>query len=188
MNIQDPISTDAPAQSSDDDSSSTKSRRSDEDKAKDSKSFSKVLAEKTGKAEKGEKKKDADAPAAQAQTALPQGFRETAPVTQQAKQVSVAALPPAMQNLVQEITVAAGPQNRTQVDIQLNSKTFDGLKISIAHADGDVRIQMVSQTPEVAAVLNRNLEQLSQALTTRGVRVASIRVTRETRGQSGRQA
>jgi flagellar hook-length control protein FliK len=168
MNIQDPMSADNSIQAPQQDSATEPTTKKDKDKDKDSKSFSKVLAEKNNKSAAAK----ADAPP----TGQPQSFRDTAPVAQQSRPVAPASLPPAMQNLVQEITVATGPQNRSQVDIQLNSKTFDGLKISISHADGNVSIQMLSRTPEVAAVLNRNLDQLSQALEARGVPVVSIKV------------
>ncbi len=129
------------------------------DKKDVAKPFAKVLAEKTPEPQLG----------------LPM-IQDTMPVLQQTKQISAPALPPAMQNLVQEIVVATGPENKARVDIQLNSKTFDGLKISITHEKGSVAIQMTSATPEVAAVLNRNVDQLQVALVERGVPVSSIRV------------
>jgi flagellar hook-length control protein FliK len=162
MNIQDPSSIDSITQSQQDDSTTKKSD-------KESKSFSKVLADKT---QKGKTDKPDVAQAGQ-----PQSFRETAPVTLQTQKTAApVSLPPAMQNLVQEIVVATGPKGSAQVDIQLNSKTFDGLKVSISQTGGNVSIQMLSRTPEVAALLNRNVDQLSQALAARGVPVASIQV------------
>jgi flagellar hook-length control protein FliK len=180
INIPDPSTTDPISQPQPDDST-TKSSSSDKKKPdKDAKSFSKMLAEKADKSGKKSETPQADAPPS---------FRETAPVVQQAKQTAAAApLTPAMQNLVQEISVAR-TKDRTQVDIQLNSKTFDGLKVTISQTAGNVSIQMVSRTPEVAALLTRHVDQLSQALSARGVPVASIRVrTADARGgRGGRQ-
>ena len=180
MNIQDPSSIDSISQSQQDDST-TSGRKPD----KESKSFSKVLADKAQKADKPGKKSANPQPES-AQTGQPQSFRETAPVAQQAQKTAAAAsLPPAMQNLVQEIVVATGPKNSAQVDIQLNSKTFDGLKVSISQTGGNISIQMLSRTPEVAALLNRNVDQLSQALAARGVPVVSIQVQTGGASRSG---
>jgi flagellar hook-length control protein FliK len=172
MNIQDPSSInsgiDSVSQTQPDDSTKT-----DDKKDKPSKSFSKMLADKAAKERKGASSQQPDP----AQAGAPQSFRETAPVVQQTRQTApAAALPPAMQNLVQEIAVAKGPNNSTQVDIQLNSKTFDGLKVSLSQKGGSVSIQMLSRTPEVAALLNRHVDQLSEALAARGVPVATIQV------------
>lgn len=177
MNIQDPRAADPAVRTSRKDSAAS-NREPEKDKAKAAKTFSKVLAEKSDKGATDF-----------GQTGEPQTLRETVGVTQQAKPVAklvtTVSLPPALQNLVQEISVAAGPLNHAQVDIQLNSKTFDGLRIAISHTDGNVSIQMLSRTPEVAAVLNRNVDQLSQALAVRGIRVESIQVRTITSRSAG---
>jgi flagellar hook-length control protein FliK len=160
-------------------STDTSAKRPD-DSSKPSKDFSRVLAEKKNKGAEEKRSKAADAKpaneaAAQMAGAMPVQ-RENVPVVQQAKSPAGAALPPALQNLVHEIAVATGPGNQARVDIQLNSTSFDGLKISLIREQSGVSIQFLSRSSEVASLLTAHTAQLTQALAARGVDVSSIRV------------
>ena len=63
-----------------------------------------------------------------------------------------------------------------QVDIQLNSKVFDGLKIQIVRQPGTFDIRFESASDVVAQLLARNVGALTQSLAAHGVPVGQIRV------------
>lgn len=81
-----------------------------------------------------------------------------------------------IQALVQEIWHTVSAQGQEQVDIQLNSKVFDGLKIQIVRQPGNFDIRFESASDVVAQLLARNVGALSQSLAAHGVPVGQIRV------------
>ena len=81
-----------------------------------------------------------------------------------------------IQALVQEIWHSVSTQGQEQVDIQLNSKVFDGLKIQIVRQPGNFDIRFESSSDVVARLLARNVGALTQSLAAHGVPVGQIRV------------
>ena len=83
-----------------------------------------------------------------------------------------------LDGLVQEISVAAQDKS-TQVDIQLNSQTLQGLHIRIASDQGgSIAIQFTTASAAVSEFLSGNIQQLSNALAERDIKVSEIRVAR----------
>ena len=81
-----------------------------------------------------------------------------------------------IQALAQEIWHTVSAQGQEQVDIQLNSKVFDGLKIQIVRQPGTFDIRFESSSDVVAQLLARNVGALTQSLAAHGVPVGQIRV------------
>ena len=81
-----------------------------------------------------------------------------------------------IQALVQEIWHSVSAQGQEQVDIQLNSKVFEGLKIQIVRQPGTFDIRFESSSDVVAQLLARNVGALTQSLAAHGVPVGQIRV------------
>ncbi len=181
------------------------SKKSDDDKPS---GFSKLLAKKkgadqdTGSLSKG---KSAEGELNPNVMMFAQGER-TFGQAMQAGQIDskhIVALPADLQQLVREISVVVNASGNQQVNIEMNSKTLQGLHVQIERREGAVSIQFQSNSDQVASLLSKNVESLSQGLADRGVNVAEIRVSspRESarlrdfrgqsnsggRGQSGRQ-
>ena len=89
----------------------------------------------------------------------------------------VVGVPVALQDLVREISVATNAAGNQQVHIELNSNVMKGLHIVVERKDGAVAIQFQSASDEVARLLSRNADALSQGLAERGVNVTDIHVT-----------
>jgi hypothetical protein len=98
---------------------------------------------------------------------------QTAPVESK----RAVGVPIALQELVREISVATNTAGNQQVHIELNSNVLKGLHIVVERKDGAVAIQFQSTSDEVARLLSRNADALSQGLADRGVSVANIQVT-----------
>ena len=81
-----------------------------------------------------------------------------------------------IQALVQEIWHSVSTQGQEQVDIQLNSKVLEGLKIQIVRQPGTFDIRFESSSDVVAQLLARNVGALTQSLAAHGVPVGQIRV------------
>jgi len=86
-------------------------------------------------------------------------------------------VPIALQELVREISVATNAAGNQQVHIEMNSNVLKGLHVVVERKDGAVAIQFQSSSDEVARLLSRNADALSQGLADRGVSVADIHVT-----------
>jgi flagellar hook-length control protein FliK len=115
----------------------------------------------------------------------------------------IVGVPVELQHLVREISVVVNAAGNQQVNIEMNSNVLKGLHVHIERREGTVAIQFQSASDEVAGLLSKNLDALSQGLADRGVSVADIHVegpkeysrAREYkgqansggRGQSGRQ-
>lgn len=81
-----------------------------------------------------------------------------------------------IRSLVQEIHLVAHPGGRTEMEIQLNSKTLEGLQIRIGHEDGKLNIVFSTKSDDVSQLLNRNMANLTQSLAARGLQVANLQV------------
>ncbi len=110
----------------------------------------------------------------------------------------IVALPVELQQLVREISVVVNAAGNQQVNIEMNSNVLKGLHVHIERKEGVVAIQFDSTSDQVANLLTKNVESLSQGLADRGVGVAEIQVNgpressraRDFKGQSnsgGRQ-
>jgi len=89
----------------------------------------------------------------------------------------IVAVPPELQQLVKEISVAVNSAGNHQVNIEMNSNVLKGLHIRIERGDAGMTIQFQSTSDQVSALLQNNMPALSQGLADRGVRVSDIRVT-----------
>jgi flagellar hook-length control protein FliK len=87
-----------------------------------------------------------------------------------------AALPAELQQVVREISVVVDAAGKQQVHIDLNSNVLKGLHIRIERQDGVMAILFQSTSDQVASLLSRHVDALSQGLAERGVTVADIRV------------
>jgi flagellar hook-length control protein FliK len=147
--------------------------------------FSRVLAKKREATQEGgtetktgkrsdQEIEEAAAALMQQQTPIDQPIQVT-----QIESKHVVALPPEMHSLVREISVVVNAAGTQQVHIEMNSNVMKGLHIQIERKDGAVAIQFQSSSDDVATLLQRNTDALSQSLADRGINVADIRVTRQ---------
>lgn len=90
---------------------------------------------------------------------------------------SVVEVPPELQQLVREISVVVNANGNQQVHIELNSNVLKGLHIRIERQNGAIAVQFQSSSDDVARLLSRNIDALSQGLAERGVSVADIHVS-----------
>jgi flagellar hook-length control protein FliK len=89
----------------------------------------------------------------------------------------IVTLPPELQHVVREISVAVNDSGRQQVHIELNSNVLKGLHIRVERQDAGVAIQFQSPSDHVSSLLMKNLSSLSQGLADRGVEVSNISVS-----------
>src|SRR5262245_40059467 len=152
------------------------------DKNPDRKSFSKVLE---GRRSKDRSSRKSEMPGEENASrvddvtvgALPiASLSQTAEAHSEVSSAQAASRKQPIQALVQEISHSLNAQGLEQVDIQLNSKVFDGLKIQIVRQPGNFDIRFESASDVVAQLLARNVGALSQSLAAHGVPVGRIRV------------
>jgi hypothetical protein len=80
--------------------------------------------------------------------------------------------------LVQEIAVTV-QERSTAIDIQMNSRTMEGLQIRLTAApQGSVAIQFTTASPQVHELLTANIDSLSDALARRDVKVSELRISK----------
>ena len=89
----------------------------------------------------------------------------------------VVGLPPDLQKLVREISVAMDKAGNEKVQIEMNSNVLKGLQIKIERQQGALAIQFLTDSQQVSGLINRNLEALSQSLSSRWEGSVNIRVT-----------
>jgi hypothetical protein len=89
----------------------------------------------------------------------------------------IVALPPELQHVVREISVAVNASGKQQVHIELNSNVLNGLHIRIERQSAGVAIQFQSSSDQVSSLLMKNMSSLSQGLADRGVEVSNISVS-----------
>lgn len=85
------------------------------------------------------------------------------------------SLPPDLQQLVREISVATTKAGNQQVHIEMNSTVMKGLQIRIERHEGTLNVQFQSQSEQVTNLLSKNLDALSQGLMNLGERAVEIR-------------
>jgi len=144
-------------------------------------SFSKLLAKKRGGEQdsnplKRGKGADNDINPASAMFASSGKVFESAISAGQVGGKQNVALPVELQQLVREISVVVNAAGNQQVNIEMNSNVLKGLHVHIERKEGVVAIQFDSTSDQVANLLIKNLESLSQGLADRGVGVAEIQV------------
>jgi flagellar hook-length control protein FliK len=74
-----------------------------------------------------------------------------------------------VRDLVQEIVLVTQPTGAQAVDVQFNSRTLQNLKVRISKDGEQISIRFSSPNDTVSQLLSRNVEQLSSALAARGV-------------------
>src|SRR5947207_13179964 len=79
-----------------------------------------------------------------------------------------------MQQRERESSVVVNGAGNQQVNIEMTSYVVKGLHVHIERKEGAVAIQFDSTSEQVANLLTKNLESLSQGLADRGVGVAEI--------------
>jgi flagellar hook-length control protein FliK len=80
--------------------------------------------------------------------------------------------------LVQEILVVSKPNEPRSVEIQFNSKTLDGLQVQIKQDRDQIAIRFSTASESISDLLSRNLNQLTEALHSKGLQVGPIQVER----------
>ena len=91
------------------------------------------------------------------------------------------ALANEMVDRIQSTTGAAG---NDKVDIQFNSRTLEGLQVSISRNEGKVSVQFNTASEQVSQLLTQNVQSLTQAMAARGVDLAEVRVVPTTTNAS----
>jgi flagellar hook-length control protein FliK len=81
-----------------------------------------------------------------------------------------------IQALAKEIWHGVNAQGQEQIDIHLNSKVFDGLRVQIVRDSDRLNIRFEGASDAVSQLLNRNVGALTESLAAHGVRVGHIRV------------
>ncbi|MBV8808612.1 MAG: flagellar hook-length control protein FliK [Acidobacteriaceae bacterium] len=66
------------------------------------------------------------------------------------------------------------------VEIQFNSQTLEGLRVSVQTLQGSITVSFLSPVSRVAGLVQRNLGSLRSALESKGIRVAQLAVSRWT--------
>jgi hypothetical protein len=89
----------------------------------------------------------------------------------------IVAVPPELQQVVREISVAINAAGNHQVQIELNSTALKGLRINIERQAEGVAIQFQSTSDQVSGLLSRNVDALMQGLGDRGVTVSNISIS-----------
>jgi Flagellar hook-length control protein FliK len=88
----------------------------------------------------------------------------------------IVSLPPDLEQLVHEISVVVNAPGQQQVHVELNSTVLKGLQIRIDRQQGGVAIQFQSSSDEVARLLSKNVDALTQGLADRGVNLADVHI------------
>jgi hypothetical protein len=87
------------------------------------------------------------------------------------------SLPPDLQQLVREISVATNKAGHEQVHIEMNSNVLKGLQIQIERQNGELAVHFVTDSQQVSGLLSRNVDLLSQSLSSLGEKGVDIRIT-----------
>lgn len=85
-----------------------------------------------------------------------------------------------IEQLVQELWLGVNSKGQQEVQIQLNSTSFAGLRIQISKGATGVSIKFFSRSAEVVQTLTQNLSALSQALIARGIHAVQFQVHSDT--------
>jgi hypothetical protein len=85
---------------------------------------------------------------------------------------------PLLASLVREVTVAAPPAGGASVDIQFDSRTFEGLHVRIQKSGDSVHVRFATSSGAVSRLLEANAHTLSEALAQRGYAAPTVTVQR----------
>lgn len=189
MRIDDNELPDDPSVSTDDiesddvDSQSTPSTQSTQSAQSDKEpsAFSQLLAKKKAQeaqpaSARAQKKEEAQN-FANAGFGRPELVRETVAPASGIEGTHAVALPPDLQQLVREISVAMDKAGNQHVQIEMNSNVLKGLQIRIERQAGSLAIQFQTDSLQVSNLISRNLDNLSQSLSNLGEGNVNIRVT-----------
>lgn len=147
-----------------------------------SSSFAKMLArkrteDKEGNQPQDDAKRQADTKTAPVDLMLPPSTFQNSIQPTAVESKHIVALPPDLQQLVREVSVAVNSAGNHQVNIEMNSNVLKGLQIRIERGESGVAIQFKSTSDQVSALLSNNVASLSQGLADRGVRVSNISIS-----------
>ena len=73
------------------------------------------------------------------------------------------------QEIVQEIRVTGDQDRVSEIEIQFNSRTLEGLHVRVSRQEAQISIQFSTQSAQVSRLLSGNLGQLSQNLMSHGM-------------------
>lgn len=143
--------------------------------------FSQVLAKKKANdrdanTSRTEKKKEAPRPP-NASSAQQPFLREVSGSVVGIDSKRAVSLPPELQQLVREISVAMDKAGNEKVQIEMNSNVLKGLQIRIERQQGALSVQFMTDSQQVSGLISRNIDALSQSLSSLGEAGVNIRVT-----------
>lgn len=98
------------------------------------------------------------------------------PAKTSAEQVGATASTRTIERVADEIAVLTRADGSQEVQIEVDSKVLQDLRISISQRDGEVSIRLMTDSQQTARLLNEGMPQLMAALQTRHVSVAGIQV------------
>lgn len=170
---------------------STNSASTSQNKPSDSSSaFAKVLSKKQSQdspSDSSGKNSQGDLDAALGTSLTPPALSDRAIDAGAVEDKHLVSLPPDLEQLIREISVVVNAPGQQQVHIELNSTVLKGLQIRIDRQEGAIAIQFQSTSDEVAQLLSKNIDGLTQGLADRGLNVSDIHIAgpRQTeRGQN----
>jgi len=150
-------------------------------------SFSKILDTRRGKGKSADgsesarktslkEKSLADASVDFAPAGLDLSVGQTRATTSKVTDTLSVNLKEGIRALAREINFGVNAAGKEQIEIQLNSKTFDGLRIQIVRDQGLINIQFQARTQELSQLLTENVGALTNSLADHGIKVGQIRV------------
>jgi flagellar hook-length control protein FliK len=107
---------------------------------------------------------------------------QAAPVQPVAEPKIVEAL---AREIVEHVEVSPG-EHRSQIDIQFNSRTLDGLHVRLVQENGGISVLFTAASVVAARVVDENMPALRQALESRGIPLAEVAVRRGRPRRGGR--
>jgi flagellar hook-length control protein FliK len=78
--------------------------------------------------------------------------------------------------MVDEIQTFQSADGSRSIELSFNSRTLDGLQVTIQALGGELGIRFATQSEQVARLLSQHSDQLQQALEHRGLRVGGIKI------------
>jgi hypothetical protein len=82
--------------------------------------------------------------------------------------------------IVDKMETTHGPKGDAKVDIQFNSRTLQGLQVSISKQDTGVSIRFNTASEQISQLLTQNVQALVQTLAAKGVEVGDVRIVPNT--------
>lgn len=109
------------------------------------------------------------------------------PAAAETKQVRAVQLPPALAGLVNEIQVELQGAGKSEVRIEFESKTLDGLQVKITRENNKLAVEMNCRSAEVSRLLAHHVEGLTAALESRGYVAPVIEIRQTARSTPSQQ-